>query len=291
MKRIRTIALAFVIVSAALVPMANTVSAATPTPTVLAGGHLGPGEEIAPVDGWRFSFVMQTDGNLVLYEFSAPRWRSGTEGHPGARLEVQQDGNLVIYAVDGGVLWASQTAGRVGAELRLQADGNVVYYGTDGAIWSTHTDDPSIVREPGKLTPMEWLSWPRGIPGPCYVDPGTPSALYSALSSPNGVYSLHLQDDANLVLYKYGRVPLWSTGQLDVDVTQVNVLTLAISNGDLQVRGANVEGGCRHGIDFPPAWSSHTAGAVMPHLHVQDDGNVVLYSYDRPVWQTDTVGR
>ena len=168
MKRIRTIALAFVIVSAALVPMANTVSAATPTPTVLAGGHLGPGEEIAPVDGWRFSFVMQTDGNLVLYEFSAPRWRSGTEGHPGARLEVQQDGNLVIYDTAGRARWSSGTFGRTDAAATLQSDGNFVIYANNGsgpAVWDAGSWRNVVAAEPltfsvngvvmGKITSAE----------------------------------------------------------------------------------------------------------------------------------------
>jgi len=41
---------------------------------------------------------MQTDGNLTV---RGPQneliWQSGTGGHPGARLVMQNDGNLVIY--------------------------------------------------------------------------------------------------------------------------------------------------------------------------------------------------
>jgi hypothetical protein len=41
---------------------------------------------------------MQGDGNLVLYDYAGhPRWASGTDGHHGARLVLQCDGNLVIY--------------------------------------------------------------------------------------------------------------------------------------------------------------------------------------------------
>ena len=41
---------------------------------------------------------MQTDGNLVLYDTSGqPNWASKTQGNPGAFLNVQNDGNLVVY--------------------------------------------------------------------------------------------------------------------------------------------------------------------------------------------------
>ena len=43
-------------------------------------------------------FIMQTDGNLVLYDTSGqPHWASKTQGNPGAFLNVQDDGNLVVY--------------------------------------------------------------------------------------------------------------------------------------------------------------------------------------------------
>jgi hypothetical protein len=36
-------------------------------------------------------------------------WASGTDGHPGSHLVVQDDGNLVIYAPDGRPVWATGT--------------------------------------------------------------------------------------------------------------------------------------------------------------------------------------
>jgi hypothetical protein len=52
---------------------------------------------------------MQSDGNLVCYNASGqPYWASRTDGHPGARLAVQDDGNVVIY-VDGQPIWATGT--------------------------------------------------------------------------------------------------------------------------------------------------------------------------------------
>jgi len=55
---------------------------------------------------------MQTDGNLVLYGPSGALWDAHTAGHGGARLAVQDDCNLVIYASNGAVLWSTGTACR-----------------------------------------------------------------------------------------------------------------------------------------------------------------------------------
>ena len=52
--------------------------------------------------------IMQTDGNFVVYdlETGAPIWNTHTDGHPGAYLNVQDDGNLVIYGPADEVLWS-----------------------------------------------------------------------------------------------------------------------------------------------------------------------------------------
>jgi len=63
-----------------------------------------------PTPNIALTTVFQTDGNLVVYVTSVsggayPVWESGTDGHPNARLSVQDDGSLVIY--DGTkVLWS-----------------------------------------------------------------------------------------------------------------------------------------------------------------------------------------
>ena len=53
-------------------------------------------------------FVMQSDGNLVLYDSgSCPLWASNTSGNPGATFAVQSDGNLVVYSAAAKALWSS----------------------------------------------------------------------------------------------------------------------------------------------------------------------------------------
>ena len=67
-------------------------------------------------------------------------WSSGTFGNPGATINMQDDGNLVIYSTSGQALWSSGTSGNPGAKLRMQGDGNLVIYSTSGkALWATDT--------------------------------------------------------------------------------------------------------------------------------------------------------
>jgi hypothetical protein len=57
---------------------------------------------------------MQDDGNLVSYfnegSNGGPIWNSGTVGHPGASLVLQNDGNMVV-SLNGTPLWSTGTGG------------------------------------------------------------------------------------------------------------------------------------------------------------------------------------
>ena len=51
---------------------------------------------------------VQSDGNLVVVQTTAADkvlWASGTDGHSGVHLELQGDGNLVLYSDSPHVLW------------------------------------------------------------------------------------------------------------------------------------------------------------------------------------------
>jgi len=93
-------------------------------------------------DNGGYRLDMQADGNLVLYRTgdTAPLWASQTAGRGGTRAVMQGDGNLVIYGDgDGDAVWASQTAGHQGASLAVQDDGNVVIYASGAPLWATET--------------------------------------------------------------------------------------------------------------------------------------------------------
>ncbi|WP_405594804.1 mannose-binding protein [Streptomyces sp. NBC_01092] len=85
----------------------------------------------------RIRMVMQTDGNLVVYnEQGKPIWASMTFGS-NHRAIFQQDGNLVIHNAEDRPIWASQTWGREGAQLVLRADAKVAIVHNGGVAWST----------------------------------------------------------------------------------------------------------------------------------------------------------
>lgn len=91
-------------------------------------------------DNGQYRLDMQQDGNLVLYRTSdnAPLWAAGTNDRGGTRAVMQDDGNLVVYK-DSDPLWASDTSGHPGASLSLQDDGNLVVYEGTTPLWATDT--------------------------------------------------------------------------------------------------------------------------------------------------------
>ena len=54
-------------------------------------------------------------------------------------LDMQGDGNLVIYTASRQAIWATGTNGKGTApyELSMQADGNLVVFGSTTSMWST----------------------------------------------------------------------------------------------------------------------------------------------------------
>jgi len=85
----------------------------------------------------RIRMVMQTDGNLVVYnEKGKPIWASMTFGE-NHRAIFQPDGNLVIHNGDDRPIWASKSHGHEGAQLILRGDAKVVIVHNGRVIWST----------------------------------------------------------------------------------------------------------------------------------------------------------
>ncbi|MFG2475709.1 protein kinase [Streptomyces fagopyri] len=96
----------------------------------------GVGKSVKTV---RSQLIMQTDGNLVLYDESGKaRWASRTQG-PGNTAVFQGDGNLVVYSAQAKPLWASNTQGADGAALKVLEDGNMVIATDDRIAWQTGT--------------------------------------------------------------------------------------------------------------------------------------------------------
>ncbi|SHK19177.1 D-mannose binding lectin [Pseudonocardia thermophila] len=103
--------------------------------TIHAPGSLSGDQRITSQNG-KYTFGVLPDGNLAVGGAHGAEWDLGIHDAPGARLDVQEDGNLVLYKPDGSVRWASNTSGQ-NARLVIQDDRNVVLYNGDGAVlWS-----------------------------------------------------------------------------------------------------------------------------------------------------------
>lgn len=89
----------------------------------------------------KHQFILQDDGNLVLYRLSDHKatWASGTNGKAVSKAIMQQDGNLVIYGYSNAI-WASNTNGKPNSSLIVQDDGNVVIYEPSVPVWSSRTN-------------------------------------------------------------------------------------------------------------------------------------------------------
>jgi hypothetical protein len=95
--------------------------------------------------------------------------------------------------------------------------------------------------------------------------------------SPNGRFMLYYQGDGNLVAYRDGVFPFWSTG---TDGTSPGSVAM---QGDGNLVLLDSSGNCR--------WSSNTWGNEGAYLNVQDDGNLVIYRVDGvPIWASGTNG-
>lgn len=128
-----------------------------PAPDKLVPGQiLWPEQRLASANG-QFQLVMQTDGNLVLYDADLRAlWSSGTNHTPGAWAAMQSDGNFVIYNGEGTTaLWQTGTDGQYDAFLVLQDDGNLVVYNAQRIpVWDTGTWG-------GRVAPAPVLAQPR----------------------------------------------------------------------------------------------------------------------------------
>lgn len=206
-----------------------------------------------------FQLDMQPDGNLVLYNnYSRPLWSTSTGGNPGAFVAMQGDGNLVVYSSSGQALWSSETGGSAGvpgSSLVLSANGNLSIEAPNGAsVWETGALDHSL------------------LSGETLV-----GSFSQTLVAPNQQFSLTMQTDGNLVLYNNHSRALWSSNTAG---NPGSYLTNQPQDGNLVL----------YAESGTAAWSTGTGGNPGDSLQVQSDGNVVVYSSSgADIWQSNTL--
>ena len=126
----------------------ETVSSAITAQNLQEGDYLFQGQALVSSLCY-FRLAMQGDGNLVVYGGpgdSNPIGDSDTDhpppGYVAAFAKLQGDGNFVVGSLGGNPLWSTHTQGSPSTRLQMQNDGNLVLYSGSHSVWSTHTAQP-----------------------------------------------------------------------------------------------------------------------------------------------------
>lgn len=176
----------------------DTAAPVAPAGQLLRGGELSVDSELVSPNGL-YRLRNQSDGNLVLYQGVLPLWSTGT-GNAGP-VHVQYDGNFVLYRAGGAAPWHANTWGHPGAYVELQNDGNLtVKSSAGGMLWQTGTGTPqpttpritiNTVHDPNAEVTVrvgQALNvYVEGVP----AGPGFTVELHPANQCCDGPYQLH----------------------------------------------------------------------------------------------------
>ena len=224
---------------------------------ITTGNKLSVNDSLVSPQG-KYQLTYQSDGNLVLHSLPSkePIWASNTAGTTPKSATMQADGNWVIRSTSGQV-WASNTSEYPSSILALQDDGNIVIYYGGVDVWSSNT-----------------CHTPR-----CDIlNPNQALFVNNALTSLNGNYQLIFHEDGRLVLYEVaGNKPLWISNTTGHNPHHAIMQT----DGDLVV----------HDLKGNILWSSGSSTGSKTHgawLILQDDGNLVVYYDNEPLWSSNT---
>jgi hypothetical protein len=107
------------------------------------------------------------------------------------------------------------------------------------------------------------------------LNPNEILAAGNSIASQDNRFTLIMQQDSNLVLYKAGGEPLWASNTLGSNGTRA----IMQDDGNLVIYDANGH----------PVWDTGTWGNPGAYLLAQNDGNVVIYGpTGKPLWATNT---
>ena len=106
---------------------------------LLPGDQLTTFQSIFSPNGFA-ELILQDDGNLCLYQHRpsgrTATWCSHSNSGPNRNAVMQPNGDLVVYDIDGKALYASGTGGHPGSYLAVQDDGQVQIWDGLTVIWT-----------------------------------------------------------------------------------------------------------------------------------------------------------
>jgi hypothetical protein len=194
-----------------------------------------------------FTLTLQTDGNLVLWGPSEQLWASNTRGSGATEAVLQSDGNFVLYGATFPAIWHTHTNGTDAQILGLNNDGTVNLFDSAG----------NVLWNPAPAQPAQWCAAPS-FPSATLTN-NQCLKVNQHLTSNNGLYTLWMQSDGNLVLYGPSGA-VWATNTAGQMVSQA-VLDGA---GNLLLQPSSGH----------PLWASKTSGAKV--LVLNNDGTLSL---------------
>jgi hypothetical protein len=266
----------------------STCDAQSPS-VILDGSSLGVGGCIRSPGG-AYELIMQSDNNLVLYYEGTTNqgtalWDSNTTitGSSWCYLTMQTSGNLTMTNSNG-LIWQSGVTAALGSVLVLQNDGNLVTYALSAAgygysTWATGTNgNLGDALTPGQLlTPGQYLQSPGGQ---YQLQMGSAGVLvlvemmpYSSTATPTASY----------------QCPIW-TGPTSSYTTSSSFVTAPVpsSYSILQTDG-NFVLYPPTAAGTAAVWASGSYGKSVGTITLQSDGNLVAYSPSgADVWSTGT---
>lgn len=174
--------------------------------------------------------------------------------------------------------------------LTLQKDGNIVLYSDFRPVWNSGTFGvPAarlVMQTDGNLVLYDTNNQPRWWTG----GSGSPAHL-------------SLQTDGNLVVYNQNGSAQWSTGTLHTP-DHLSYVVTNLGNAVMFPRQQLQTADRRYHLTLQSdgnlvlystnrvLWSSGTLGQPASYVYMQGDGNLVLYDINNhPLWNTSTFGK
>jgi hypothetical protein len=200
---------------AALIAVAGAGAATSGPPSGITGGQtLTSGSVLESSDG---HYTAGFTNGVLSTKITGGRtlWSEGSSSSGGDAV-LQSNGSLVIFDASGQVAWDSGTTGTGCPALDMQLDGNLVVY-DPAAIWSDSTAQHGM--QPGDDLEPGWSLYPHGseyrlemqTDGNLVIENDSAKAIWSSGTSGNpGAYAT-MQTDGNFVVYSTKHKALWST--------------------------------------------------------------------------------